>query len=366
MVGVAGLVQHLSRQMDAVQTVGVAPAAGEGAFRREWSIVVSPPLIHEMALGPGRTGEFLALNSGKVQRFDASGTRLGQFEAPSKSSRIATDPTGAVPYLFIVSSAAKWTGAIDHTVATDYFLQALDTNGKEVWKTRFDPKEVASLEPSVVMLNSRPVIILSASQRILAVDPQGSQLWSLSLWHHPGTVTASDLSGDGANTLLAAVAPLKEIVRIDGDGEIQGKWGSGDGPSRLRAMRTGGRACAVSLRQVFGRGQGVRHALAFFDASGAVVTEVELPPDSHHLSYWPIVPLDIDGSGRRNWAIGLGDGTILVFSPDGEELARHATGERLRTILTLPQPGGPDLLVAATHRGLSAWRPVPDRMRGPR
>ena len=229
MVGAAGLVRHMSRQMAEVQTVGVAPAAGEGAFLRDWSIVVSPPLIHEMALGPGRTGEFLALNSGKIQRFDAAGTRLGQFEAPSKSSRIATDPTGAAPYLFIVSSAAKWTGAIDHTVTTDYFFQALDTNGKEVWKKRFDPKEVASLEPSVVMLNSRPVIILSASQRILAFDPQGSQLWSVSLWHHPGTVTASDLSGDGANTLLAAVAPLKEIVRIDGNGEIQGKWGVATG-----------------------------------------------------------------------------------------------------------------------------------------
>ena len=90
-------------------------------------------------------------------------------------------------------------------------------------------------------------------------------------------------------------------------------------------------------------------------------------PRTHIISRtWPIVPLDIDGSGRRNWAIGLGDGTILVFSPDGEELARHATGERLRTILTLPQTNGPDLLVAATHRGLSAWRPVADRMRGPR
>lgn len=189
----AALVQDLSRRIDAVQTVGVAPADADGPFVRAWSRSVSPALIHEMAGAPGRTGEFFALNSGKIQRFDAAGARLDEFDAPSKSSRIASDPTGAVPHLLVVSSATKWTGAIDHTVTTDYFLQALDTSGTEVWRKRFDPGQVASLEPSVVMLNSRPVIILSASQRILAFDPRGTQLWSASIWHHPGSVTAVDL-----------------------------------------------------------------------------------------------------------------------------------------------------------------------------
>ena len=340
----------------------VAPADADGPFVRAWSLGVSPALIHELADAPGRTGEFFALNRGKIQRFNAAGARLDEFAAPSKSSRIATDPTGAVPHLLVVSSATKWTGAIDHTVTTDYFLQALDTSGTEVWRKRFDPKEVASLEPSVVVLNSRPAIILSASRRILAFDARGSQLWSASIWHHPGSVTAAAVSPDGSNSLLAAVAPRQEIVRIDGDGEVRGPWGSGDGPSRVRAMTTDGRPYAVSLRQVFGRGQGVRHALAFFDGSGTVLREVELPPDSHHLSYMPIGPLDTDGSGRRNWVLGLGDGTILVFSPQGEELARYATGERLRTIHALRQQNGPDLLVGATHRGLTAWRPVPGRI----
>lgn len=60
--------------------------------------------------------------------------------------------------------------------------------------------------------------------------------------------------------------------------------------------------------------------------------------------------------------IALGDGRILVYSPLGEELARHATGMRLRTLMALPQRSGPDLLITATHRGLTAWRPVPGRI----
>lgn len=94
---VATLVRSLSTRIDTVLTVGVAPADADGPFVRAWSLGVSPALIHELADAPGRTGEFFALNRGKIQRFNAAGARLDEFAAPSKSSRIATDPTGAVP-----------------------------------------------------------------------------------------------------------------------------------------------------------------------------------------------------------------------------------------------------------------------------
>jgi hypothetical protein len=108
------------------------------------------------------------------------------------------------------------------------------------------------------------------------------------------------------------------------------------------------------------------HALAFFDGGGAVIREVELPPNAPQLSYAPIAAMDVDGSGRRNWVIALGDGTIMVFSPAGQQLARQTTGARHRTVIALPQNSGPDLLITATHRGLTAWRPLPGRIRPPR
>jgi hypothetical protein len=117
---------------------------------------------------------------------------------------------------------------------------------------------------------------------------------------------------------------------------------------------------------VFGRGPGVRQALAFFDGEGAVIREAELPADAALLTYAPIAAMDVDGSGHRNWVVALGDGTILVYSPLGERLARHIAGSRLRTLLAVPQPEGPDLLVVATHGGLTAWRPVLGRMQPPR
>jgi hypothetical protein len=364
-IALAMLLRDMSRQMDAVQTVGVTPADTGGSFTRAWSIAVSPPLIHEMALAPGRPGEFLALNANRLQRFDASGTRRQQFDAPRKSSRIATDGTGAIPYVVITSSATKWTGAIDHTVTTDYFLQALDLEGGEVWKKRFDPKEISAPEPSIVTLDAGPAIILSASRRILAFTRDGTELWNMSLWHHPGTVTPADLQGRGPG-LLAAAAPKREILQIGSDGSVIGSWGIGDGPSRLRALGKRDNHAAVSVRQVFGRGQGgPRFAVAFFAADGSIVSEVDLPKDRHQISYSPVISMDTDGSGRRNWIIPLDDGTILVFSPLGEELARLSTGERIRSVLALPQHG-PDLLVTSTHRGLTAWRPVPARIQRPR
>ncbi len=49
-------------------------------------------------------------------------------------------------------------------------------------------------------------------------------------------------------------------------------------------------------------------------------------------------------------------------SPLGELRARLMAGSPLRTLLADQQPDGPDLLVTATHAGLTGWRPVPDRM----
>jgi hypothetical protein len=114
----------------------------------------------------------------------------------------------------------------------------------------------------------------------------------------------------------------------------------------------------ISMRQVFGRGPGVRHALSFFDEAGTFIREVVLAPDVGPLSYSPISVMDFDGTGQNRWVIPFNNGTISVFSTSGEELARYATGARLRAMLALPQREGPDLLVLATHRGLTAWRPV--------
>ena len=128
-----------------------------------------------------------------------------------------------------------------------------------------------------------------------------------------------------------------EILQFDSSG------------ARFRAIQTRDGVYGISLRQVFGRGPGVRQALAFFDGEGAVIREVELPADAGLLTYAPIGAMDVDGSGRRNWVVGLGDGTILVYSPLGEQLARHRAGSRLKTLLAVPQPDGPDLLMTATR-----------------
>jgi hypothetical protein len=361
------LLQSMNAKMNVVESYGVpAATTGDAAFVEEWSVALTPALVQEMALSPGAKGAFFALNNDEITRFDATnGARLAKFAAPAKSERIATDPSGAMPYLMVVSSSTKWTGAIDYVVTTDYFLHALDTAGREVWKNRFDPKDVSVLEPVVATFNARPAIVLSASRRIICLDTKGVELWNIPLWHHPWTVTEADLSGQGSSELLVALAPKRDIVRIGADGKQLEPWGKGDGPRRFKAMKTGGGVYGISLRQVFGRGQGVRHALTFFDSQGTAIREIELPPDAPLLSYSPIAAMDVNGSGTRNWVIALGDGTILVFSPTGQELARHSTGFRLRSLQPVPQRNGPDILVTATHRGLTAWRPIPSRIHLP-
>lgn len=357
------LSQAMSSIVDPVQDRVPAASTSDAPFVPAWSVRLSPALVHEMALSPGRPGQFLALNRDEILHFDSTGARVSRSAAPANSSRISTDPSAGISHVMVVSSSSKWTGAIDHTVTTDYFLHALDTDGREIWKRRFDPKDVATLEAVFTRVMGRSVVLVSASRRILCLDGSGRQLWEVPLWHHPGTVTATELDG---GTILAAAAPKREIVRIGPDGTVLGPWGKGDAPRRFRAIRTRAGVYGISVRQVFGRGPGVRQALAFFDGEGTVIREIELPPDAALLTYAPIAAMDVDGSGDRKWVVALGDGTILVYSPLGEQLARHTAGSRLRTVLAVPQPDGPDIMVTATHAGLTAWRPVLGRMQLPR
>src|SRR5439155_20737403 len=105
------LSQALRSRFDLVQNSGVPPATtGDTAFVEEWSASITPPLVHEMALKPGSRAEFFALSNDEIHAFDSTGARSAKFTAPSKSTRMATDPMGALPYLMVASRNTKWTG----------------------------------------------------------------------------------------------------------------------------------------------------------------------------------------------------------------------------------------------------------------
>jgi len=360
--GVYALSQVM-RVNSAVNTAGprVPAARSDAPFAEAWSVALNPPLVHEMAAAPGRPGEFLALNRNEILRFDSKGTRVAKFVAPPKTTRIATDATGVFPYVMAVSSRTKWTGAITHTDTTDYFLHALNTGGREVWQNRFDPKDVSAPEPVITRAGGTSVILFSAGERLHCFDVGGRQLWDVPFWHHPGTVSAT-ITGE----ILAAQAPMKNIVRIDSRGSVVGQWGKGEGPRRFRTMSFRGGTYAISLRHVTGGRQAGSDVVAFFDGAGTLLREIDLPRDAGFPTYWPIATVDADGTGRRNWVVALADGTIFVYSPDGEQLARHQTGSRLRTVIAVAQSSGPDLLITSTHTGLTAWRPIARRMEPPR
>ena len=365
---VAFAVYRLSQALrvnSAATTAGprVPPAAAtsEAPLVEVWSIALNAALVHEMAAAPGRPGEFLALNRNEILRLDSKGTRVSKFAAPPKTTRIATDATGVFPYVLAVSSRTKWAGAITHTDTTDFYLHALDIGGREVWQKRFDPKDVSAPEPVITRAGGTSVILFSAGKRLHCFDAGGRPLWDVPLWHHPGTVSATT-----TGEILAAQAPRKNIVRIDSHGRVVGQWGKGEGPRRFRTMSSRGGPYAISLRHDTGGRQAGRHVVALFDGAGTLLREIALPPDAGFPTYWPIAALDADGSGRRNWVVALSDGTIFVYSPDGEQLARHQTGSRLRTLIAVAQSSGPDLLITSTHTGLTAWRPIAGRMQPPR
>ena len=363
LVAAAVVLNTAKRITDAASPPAAVERGDDAPFVNVWSTSIRSPFVLEMATVPGRRGEFYALHNDQIYLFDAAGQKREQFAAPAKSSRLATDRTGTFRHLLVVSRRTKWTGAITHVDTTDYFLHALTAQGQVAWTKRFDPEKYSTLESIAARSKQQAIVVLSASRRLVALDTNGQTLWDVEFWHHPGSVAVADLNGDGEGDLLAAKAPRQPIMRINTLGRVIAPWGTGDGPSRLRTMHSEATGFnAVSLRQVFGRGQGVMHALTFFDHAGTTIREVELPPDASPLSYSPITSMDVDGSGKRLWVLALGDGSVHAYSPSGESVAHHQLGVRPRTYLAVPQPSGPDLLVIATDSGLTAWRPVTARL----
>jgi hypothetical protein len=343
----------LSQAMTATRTAATlpgapvaAPAAGDAPFTRVWSL--SLRLVTQVTAAPGPRGYFIALSRGELHLLDPTGTRAASFAAPAKTSRIAGDPSGRMPFLIAVSRRSKWTGAIDHTVTTDYFLHALDTRGREVWQKRFDPKELSAPEPVIASLGGRTVVLLGGGQRVFCYDQSGGEVWNLPLWHHPGTLAAA---GD---VLLAAQAPRKGIVRISPAGRVIGAWGTSDVPSRFVVTTKRGELFGLSIGRVSRPGSGDRHAVTFYDGGGRTVRQVELPPDTGLVSYTPLAAANIDG--ETVWVVPLGDGTILLYSPQGDQRARYTTGSRIKMAGVIEQSTGPDLLVTATESALSGWR----------
>ena len=356
--GVYALWQLFDRKTDAVIVHGLPPAAGENSiFRQVWKAALNPPLALQMAPAPGRDGEFLVLNHEQVFRFNASGELRGKFQAPDNTSRIAADSSGLFRYVLLVSSTKKWTGAIDYMETTGYFLSAVDLEGKQAWKLRFEPKEVSSLDPVLADVDGarRPLVVLSASKQVFGIDSEGRIRWSSKLWHHPQTLSATDLDGDGKPEILVALAPGRGIARLDAMGRVQDTWAASEPLQRFAAVRDqSGLVFGASLRQVFGTNLGgVRFAITFFNGAGQRLQEVILPANVHTLSYAPLAPMN--AGGQAVWVTALSDGSFHVFSPDGSRSASHNTGARLRSMFVLEQPGG-DLLILGDHRGLTAWK----------
>lgn len=93
--------------VDPVQDRVPVASTSDAPFIQTWSVRLSPPLVHEMALSPGRPEQFLALNNDEILHFDSTGTRVSKVAAPAQSSRIATDPSAGMPHVMIVSSSTN-------------------------------------------------------------------------------------------------------------------------------------------------------------------------------------------------------------------------------------------------------------------
>ena len=202
-------------------------------------------------------------------------------------------------------------------------------------------------------------------ERILCFAIDGTLIWDVALWHHPGTLASVDTQQGGPGFLLAGLASRRDIVQIDARGSVMGTWASLIGlwvaredPSRLATVPSpAGGFAAIAMREVQEPGQPVRQAVTFFDAGGTVLNESELPSSATPLVFSPIASMD-SGSGAF-WVLASGDGSLHAFSLQGRRLVTQETGTHFTMCAAVQRGGRPSLLVTAVPRGLMAWRPDP-------
>lgn len=346
--------KRMDAKVDEVRTHGLPPATSGGFLERAWELprdLRARDLV--VRFNPlGEAVELLALSGSEIERIDMAGRRFAGIPAPDRPSRIFVDEAGRFPLILVASNKVR-RETLFIKVPTDYYLTALGVDGATKWVYHLPAAEVSILDARVADLDADgdPEILLSTGKRIVRLDGSGKELPSPAPVKPIRTFAAADLNGDGRLELLVNwVADKVESIR-DGNGQPWGEqrileW------IRVESMAAGEPPGVAIVGPTRGH---ATSTLTLQNAAADPVFSHQLPRDVRPVVYRQVFAIDTDGDGRKAWVLGASDGGFYLFSADGSNSAIHHTGQHLYGFAIFRASGG-DLIVAMTHRGLSAWR----------
>jgi len=342
---------------DAAALKGVPGVSRSGMFDLAWQRDLEPSLVASMTRTPaGWPGDFAALTAGDtIHFFQRDGADLRTFKAPTNTDWIAGDPTGAMPFLAVVSREYQMSG-IDRLVRTS-FLHALDVSGRVLWTRSYaSNRNQPGFNATLAQLAGMPVILAISGEQLLCIDLQGQTLCSHPFQRSARMTIFTGIVNGQEPEYVATFPVARERLGVEQNGrrlEIPLSFSSYQ-LMAARALASGGPTEVALSRHYLKPAGGVGGALTFVQFPAGNSYEATFDGDALTLA---IDPLDTDGDGTSVWLSASNDGTLRVVSPGADSGATEQTGARLHGMLVLP--GSPPLVVVSTHRGVAAWRPTP-------
>lgn len=339
---------------DEVALKGIPKASRSGMFEVAWQLDLQPRAVSSMTVTPqGWPGDLAVLPAGDtIHILRRDGTAVRTIDAPDNTEWIGGDPTGAIPFLVAVSR--DYRIGLDRLVKTS-FVHALDVSGRVLWTrtyaaNRMQPGLTASLATSGGM----PVILVVSGTELICLDVQGRALWTRPFQR------ASHLNRftgvvNGQEPEYAAVSlAARERMAIEQNGRrLEIPWSG----YSFRLLAAGalfpGGPTEVALSRHYNRtGGGTGVALTFVQLPFGTTYETATDGDAAPVA---IEPFDTDADGMAVWLSASTDGSLRVIPAAAPSELVEYTGARFQYMAMIP--GNPPVIVAATHRGLAAWRP---------
>jgi hypothetical protein len=266
-----------------------------------------------------------------LRRLDASGGEVSSATISSPLDRLTAGDFGGHPALL---------------AQADYGLNVLAADGTPVWHPGGTMQKALFADLKGDGKKALVAAMPDFEGVLGAYSAKGRKLWTRKGFDQIDGLAAGRFGRDRAESIVvfANVKGVSVVSVLDADGRTTRSFSDDSVPERGAVLRTDG--AATRLVHVGNKFQSAHTRLRISRLVGSSRT-VDADADVGRAQPSSLVLVDLKGDGRKEIALGMDNGWVLIYDSDGGFLAeKHFFGDvRFLAAADLDKDGGEELLI---------------------